>query len=98
MNRLQRFLGRFMNRYHLDDRIYVEYVSRTQLRYHEANRSVLISSEVVTGHSIAVDRSTIQAWEAPRGGPVDHPERDRIFENTRRALELNGYKVEEIQD
>ena len=69
----------------------VEVLGRTGLRYTEDDRTMLIDSEVLARHGIALYRSSLRRWEPPSDSlPIDEDERNRIVENIRQAIMFMG--------
>jgi hypothetical protein len=60
------FTSQGPNLYKSSDGFSVEVLGRTGLRYGEANRQMLVESEVLTGpYGMAVYKDTIQKWDPP---------------------------------
>ena len=69
----------------------VEVLGRTGLRYTEGDRTMLIDSEVLARHGLALYSSSLRRWEPPNDSlPIDEDERNRIVENIRQAFMFNG--------
>ena len=69
----------------------VEVLGRTGLRYTEDDRTMLIDSQVLARHGIALYRSSLRRWEPPNDSlPIDEDQRNRIVENIRQAFIFMG--------
>jgi hypothetical protein len=78
-----------------DEGFSVEVPGRTQLRYTEGPRTMIVDSEVLVGEpAIAIYPSSMTNWDPPHGAEViDKDARDRIVDNIRRAFRFSGHEI-----
>lgn len=76
----------------------VEVTGRTGIRYSEADRTVLVDSEILAPPgTMALYRGSIRAWQPPHASEeITDSERTRIVENIRRAFVFKGHDLQII--
>jgi ubiquinone/menaquinone biosynthesis C-methylase UbiE len=73
----------------------VEVMGRTGIRYIEGDRSILVDSEVLAKHGIAVLSRSIRQWDPPHEtDTLESADRSRVLENMRRAFEAQGDELQ----
>lgn len=82
-------------RYRLDDDRYVDEITDTLLRYHEGERSLVVSYEDLGNREVGVFPDQIGPWEPHRHDdrPLNKMERERIIAAIRGAYASRGVGV-----
>jgi hypothetical protein len=74
----------------------VEVLGRTELRYVEGDRVLIIDSEMLAGPSgLAVYSDSIEHWSAPSASEsIDATTKARIIENIKAAFKFRGLDIQ----
>jgi hypothetical protein len=80
-----------------DEGFSVEIISRTDLRYTQGDKTLIVDSEILASTSpffLVIFPDSIQSWDPPHEGePIDKATRKSIIDNICRAFAFKGQRI-----